>query len=95
MDFRSLTGIIGMTREVLVALTTTIESREWMRRDIVNKSLHIEHPRASSTDDIECFFSVLRSMVGNHFTCKAVMVETRKTCNEFSKQIDEDLPFYY
>ena len=59
------------------------------------QNLRIEHPRASSTNDIECFFSVLRSMVGNHFTCKAVMVKMRKTCNEFSKRIDKDLPFYY
>ena len=31
----------------------------------------------------------------DNFTCKAVMVEMRKTCNEFSKRIDKDLPFYY
>jgi len=28
---RSLSGVRGLTRETLTALTTTIESREWMR----------------------------------------------------------------
>ena len=31
-----------------------------------------EHPRASTTDDVECFFSVLRDMVGKDFTHKQV-----------------------
>ena len=88
---RNLSGIRGFTRETLIALTTTIESREWVRR---NRSCNIlEHPRASTTDDVECFFSVLRNMIGNHFTCKAVMLEWRKVCLEFSKRLDRDLPF--
>ena len=31
-----------------------------------------EHPRSSTTDDVECFFSVLRDMVGKDFTLKQV-----------------------
>ena len=31
-----------------------------------------EHPRASTSDDVECFFSVLRDMVGKDFTHKEV-----------------------
>jgi hypothetical protein len=34
-------------------------------------------------------------MIGNHFTCKAVLLEWRKICIEFSKRLDRDLPFYY
>ena len=54
-----------------------------------------EHPRSSSTDDVECFFSQLRSMIGNHFTVKDVRFVWRKLCNEFAKRLDRDLPFYY
>ena len=32
----------------------------------------MENPRASSTDDVECFFSVLRDTVGKDFTLKEV-----------------------
>ena len=32
-----------------------------------------EHPRASTSDDVECFFSVLRDMVGKDFTRKEVL----------------------
>ena len=57
---RSLSGVRGITRETLIALTTTIESCEWMRRRRASDGLAPEHPRASSTDNIECLFSVLR-----------------------------------
>ena len=72
---RSLSGVRGLSRETLIALTTTIESREWMRRRCISDNIPLEHPRTSSTDDVECFFSVLRSMVGEHFTSKAVMLK--------------------
>ena len=29
-----------------------------------------EHPRASTTDDVECFFSVLRDLLGKNFHWK-------------------------
>ena len=32
----------------------------------------MEHPRASTSDDVESFFSVLRDMVGKDFTHKKV-----------------------
>ena len=32
----------------------------------------MEHPRASTSDDVECFFSVLRDVVGKDFTHKKV-----------------------
>ena len=31
-----------------------------------------EHPRAPTTDDVECFFSVLSDHVGKNFTTKNV-----------------------
>ncbi len=84
-----------MTRETLAALTTTIESREWMRRERAQNGLPPEQPRATSTDDVECFFSIMRNTIGANFTTKKVMLEWRMVCQEFSKRINPDLPFYY
>lgn len=36
------------------------------------RELPPEHPRCSTTDDVECFFSVLRDVVGKDFTLKQV-----------------------
>ena len=62
---------------------TDIESREWKRCSNHDASLPPEHPRASTTDDVECIFSVLRDMVGKHFTLKEVKFGWRKACVEF------------
>ena len=80
-----------MTRETIIALTTNIESREWRRRE----NREPEHPRASTTDDVECLFSIMRDMVGDHFTLQCVKYNWRKVCNEFHKRLDPTLPFYY
>ena len=85
--YRDVSNIRGFTRETLIALTTTMESREWMRWTNTSLRLPPEHPQSSMTDDVECFFSLLRNMVGNHFTVKL--------CVEFNKRLDKDLPFYY
>lgn len=45
----------------LLALITTIESREWMQQRIAIDGHPPKHPRASSTDDVECFFSQLQT----------------------------------
>ena len=92
---RSINTVRGFTRETLIALTTTIESREWIRRRNSSKKLPPEHPRASTTDDVECFFSLTRNMIGNHFTVKDIQFGWRKICNEFAKRLDKELPFYY
>ena len=86
----------GMTRETLITLTTTIESREWVRRRR-NRAMNLppEHPRASTTDDVECFFSILRNMIGMHFTVKDVRLAWRKVCIELRKRLDRNLPIYY
>ena len=54
-----------------------------------------EHPRASTTDDVECFFSILRDFVGKHFTVEQVQFEFRKLSIEFMKRMDPDFSFYY
>ena len=52
---RSLNSVLGFSKETLVAIITNIEGHEWQQRDIMNRQKP-EHPRASSTDDVECFF---------------------------------------
>ena len=54
-----------------------------------------EHPRSATTDDVECFFSILRDCVGKHFTYKDVQFAYRKCCNELCKRLNPQLPFYY
>ena len=49
-----------------------IESKEWRRKFNSEHSIPPEHPRASTTDDMEYFFSVLRDCVGKDFTLKEV-----------------------
>ncbi len=70
--YREVNNIRGFTRETLSALLVNIESREWRRQFNAENTIPPEHPRASTTDDVECFFSVLRDMVGRDFTYKEV-----------------------
>ena len=55
-----------------MALVANIETREWRHRYNINNSIPLEHPRASTTDDVECFFSILRDTVGKDFTLQEV-----------------------
>jgi len=57
-----------------VALVANIETREWRYRYNTENSIPLEHPRASTTDDVECFFSVLRDTVGKDFTLQEVSI---------------------
>ena len=82
----------GFTREVVTALAADIETREWRRCNITQGP---ENPRASTTDDVECFFSIMRDQIGLNFTLKQVQFAWRKICVEFQKRISPDLPFYY
>jgi hypothetical protein len=52
-------------------------------------------PRASSSDDVEGFFSLLHGMLGPVFDLKQFYDESRKILNEYSKRIDSELPFFY
>lgn len=58
-------------------------------------STHLENPRSSTTDDVECFFSVMRDMIGQHFTVQQARYNWRKVCLEFYKRLDPELPFFY
>ena len=72
ISHRSISNIKGFSRETLIALIANIESREWRRQFCLKSGIPVEHPRASSSDDVECFFSVLRDNVGKDFTLKEV-----------------------
>ena len=91
---RSISSILGFSRESLVAVIANIESREWRRIENIRDKRKPEHPRASSTD-VECFFSIMRDSIGKNFTTKQVKVGFRKACSEFTKRMDPDLPFFY
>lgn len=79
----------------MIAVTTNIEGREHLRQEQVNSGSSLEHPRAASTDDVECFFSMMRDTIGQNFTTKELKFGLRKILSQFSKRIDPDLPFYY
>ena len=49
-----------------------IESCEWRQKYLMENNIPMEHPRASTTDDVECFFSVLRDNVGKDFTLRKI-----------------------
>ena len=57
--YSPIKSVRGLTRETLVA----IETRLWRSKFLSSPGLPPEHPRSSTTDDIECFFSVLRDTV--------------------------------
>lgn len=93
--YRSISGIRGFTRQVLIAVVAHIETSEFRRIELLNEGKSPENPRASTTDDVECFFSVTRDLVGKNFTLKQVQIGWRKICLEFEKRSDPSLPFYY
>jgi hypothetical protein len=88
-------GICGLTREVIVGLVANLESRELRRIEYIQRNIKPEHPRSSSTDDVESFISLLHEILGLNFDLKQVFSELPKILNEFRKRIDKDLPFYY
>ena len=70
--YRDIRCIRGFSRETLNAVIANVETREWRREFNLREGIPPEHPRASTTDDVECFFSVLRDSVGKDFTLKEV-----------------------
>ena len=84
-----------MTREVIVAITTNIESQEFRRRYGEEKGLPPEHPRAGSTDDVEAIFAFLHELLGLIFDEKAFHDAFPKVMLEYTKKCDPDLPFYH
>ena len=65
--YRSLKGVRGFTRETLSALLVDIESRQWHR--VYNQENYIppEHPRASTSDNVESFFQCTQRHGGEGF----------------------------
>ena len=53
--YRPIGGIQGFTRETVIAESTNIEGREFHRRKIAELGGTPDNPRASTTDDVECF----------------------------------------
>ncbi|CAB4021403.1 Hypothetical predicted protein [Paramuricea clavata] len=92
---RSIKGICGFTRELIVGLIANLESREIQRQEYLERSLPPEHPRASSGDDVEGFVALLHEMFGLIFYLKQFYQESTKILNEFGKRIDPNLAFYY
>jgi len=95
LHFRNINNVMGFSRETLIAITTNIEGREHLRRERISSGCPLENPRAASTDDVECFFSMMRDTIGENFTTKQVKYGMRKIMCEFLKRINPDLPFYY
>ena len=54
-----------------------------------------EHPRASSSDDCECMFSLMHEMLGDIFDMKQFHDCQAKIFSEFAKRCDPNLKFYY
>ena len=93
--YRSIKRIKGMTREVIVAITTNIESQEFRRRYGEQKGLPPEHPRAGSTDDVEGIFAFFHELLGPIFDEKAFHDALPKVMLEYTKKCDPDLPFFH
>ena len=75
---RDVASVCGLTRESLIVVTTDIESREFRRIERASMNLPPEHPCSATTDDVDCFFSVMRGMIGEDFSLKQVKFGFRK-----------------
>ena len=69
-SYRPIDNVRGFTAETLIGVSASIETRQWKHKFNVQNRLAPEHPRSSTTDDVECFFSLLRDCVGKNFTLK-------------------------
>ena len=84
-----------MKQEAVIDLIANLESREIRRVEYQERGLPFEHPRASSTDDVEGMIGLMHDMLGDIFDLKQFGDAQPKILNEFSKRIDPDLKFYY
>ena len=66
-----LSSICGFSREAAIAITADVESRESKRITNMEEGVPPEHPRASTTDDVECFFQYSARLCGQAFYCGA------------------------
>ena len=63
-NFRPIKMICGLSRETVVGLVANLESRLIRQAEYIGRKISPEHPRSSSTDDVEGFFSLLHEMFG-------------------------------
>ena len=68
----------GLTRETVVGLIANLTSLELHREEYILRGLPPEHPRSGTSDDVECFISVLHEMLGIFFTLKIFMLPSQK-----------------
>ena len=66
----SAVSLDSLVRPSLLSLP--ILRAEWRRIESIRDKRKPEHLRASSTDDVECFFSIMRDSIGIIFTTKQV-----------------------
>ncbi|XP_072044001.1 uncharacterized protein [Amphiura filiformis] len=89
---RPLDTVCGLSRETFIGVTGNIDSQELRRTE----GKQPEHPRSSTTDDVECFFSLShRKQHGQHPTHKKWKYSWQRLIWEFSNRLDPDLPFWY
>ena len=70
-----------MTKEIIIGLTTNIESQELRRLEYQSRGIAPEHPRASSTDDAEGLVGMLHDMFGTVFDHKTLLDQMPKVFN--------------
>lgn len=74
---RPIGGLRGFSRETVIEVTTNIESQEFRRRQ--NPEIgFVENPRASETDDLECFYGMCHTWLGPYFTLNDFKLKWRK-----------------
>ena len=66
---------------------------ELWRLEYQHQGFSPEHPRASSTDDVEGFIAILHDLLGDAFDNKASTTTTIR--NEFSEKNSSRPAFYY
>ena len=90
-----MNNVLGFSRETLANLITNTEGREWHRRKVIDSTRKPEHPKAPTTNNVECLFSLVRDSIGQNFTTKQIGFNIHKVYTEFTKGLDPDLPFFY
>ena len=69
----------------MVGLIANLVTRELRRSENEDKGLPPEHPRASSTDDVEGIISLFHEVMGNNFDLKEFFDEFPKVMSEFER----------
>ena len=72
---RPIDKVLGFFRETLAAVTSNIEGREWCHHS--NQLGKPEHPQASTTDNVECFFSMMRDRSQLYCTISKAWISKR------------------